>query len=151
MGEFFGGLGEAGRALWSFADGFTGVVITGVSVVLLVAFIVAAVLLRDGHGWLSATMGAMAVTIAMWWGFGIIPSAWMYYMDGVRDILSGTVLPESVPGADNFFEVFRDSVVMGMMFIGIGILVIVALKVQKRYPRALGDGEEARPASGGYR
>lgn len=151
VGEAFRALPEVGRALWDFADGFTGLLVTIASIVLLVVFTVGAVRLRAGHGWLSATMGSMAVTIAMWWGFGIIPSAWMYFLDGARDIMEGVLLPEALPGVDNAFVVIRDSVVMGMMFVGIGILVVVALKVQKRYPQALAEGEEARPASGGYR
>jgi hypothetical protein len=30
-------------------------------------------------------------------------------------------------------------------------LVLVALAVQRRYPRALAEGEEARPQSGGHK
>jgi high-affinity Fe2+/Pb2+ permease len=149
--NFFRAMPDVARAAWDFGDGFYGATITALSVALLVGFLLGAVRLRDTHGWLSATFGAMAVTIAMWWGFGILPSAWMYFVDGARDLLEGVVIPEALPGLDNFYAVFRDSVVMGMMFLGIGILVLIALQVQKRYPRSLVEGEERRPQSGGYK
>jgi high-affinity Fe2+/Pb2+ permease len=149
--DFFRAMPEVMRAAWDFGEGFYGATVTVGSLVLLVLFCMLAFRLRDEHSWLSATFGAMATTIGMWWGFGILPSAWMYFLDGARDLLEGVVIPEALPGMDNFYAVFRDSVVMGMMFVGVGVLVLVALRVQKRFPRSLAEGEESRPQSGGYK
>jgi hypothetical protein len=151
LGEFFRAIPDAAVAFWNFADGFYGVIITVGSVVLAAILLGAAAFLRPTHGWLSAIFGAMATTIGMFWIFGIVPSAWVYFADGSRDLLEGTIIPSALPGFDNFYEVFRDSVVMGMFAIGLIGLAVVAIVLQKRLPRSLAEGEERGPTSGGYR
>jgi len=153
VGEFFRTLPEVAVALWEFADGWTGVLITGVSVVLTVLFLAGAHVLRDRSGWLSSILGMMAATIAMWWVFGIIPSAWVFFADAERDLLVDRVIPSEVlpPLFGNFYQVFRDTVVVAMMTVGLVGTVVLALWIQRRYPRGLAEGEEARAQSGGYK
>lgn len=153
VGEFFQTLPGVFVALWEFARGWTGVLITGVSVVMAVGFLGAAHFLRDRSGWVSAVFGMMAATIAMWWVFGIIPSAWVYFADGERDLLGDQIIPTVLfpPLMNNFYQVFRDSVVVGMLAAGVAGFILVGLWVQKHYPRSLAEGEEARPQSGGYK
>jgi hypothetical protein len=151
MGEFFRTLPEVGRQLLGFIDGFFGIAVVGVSVILAAVLLFLAHRWRDTRSWLSAMLGGLAVTIGMWWAFGIIPSAWIYFVDGQRDLLAGTIIPRALPGMSNFFEVFRDSVVVGETAIAVIALAIIAGQVQRRYPRALADGEDSRPQSGGYK
>jgi hypothetical protein len=151
VNEFFATLPEAGAALWSFIDGFYGIVVTIGSVALAALFLFAAVRWRDTHSWLSAIAGVSAAGIAFWWAFGIIPSAFTYYMDGNRPLLEGTVVPAALPGMDNFYEVFRDSVVVGMQVVLGVVFAMAMLRIQRRYPRSLAEGEEKSPATGGYR
>ncbi len=157
LGEFFGTLPEVGRALWQFARGWAGVAIVIGSIALTAACLFAAKQLRDDHGWLSAIFGIMAATIAAWWAFGILPSAWIYFADGQRDLMEDTVIPGTLGFggnaviAENFYQVFRDLVVMAETTIAMVAFGVVALLVQRRYPRALAEGEEARPQSGGYK
>lgn len=151
VGDFFRALPDIGRALWEFADGFYGVVVTIASLLLVAVFLFLAKVLRDEHGWISATFGTLAVTVGMFWGFGVIPSAWVYFVDGSRESIEGVVIPSALPGMDNFYVVFRDLVVLGMTGIAMGALVVTALVLQKRYPQSLAEGEEARPQSGGYK
>jgi hypothetical protein len=66
-------------------------------------------------------------------------------------MLEGTIIPSSLPGMENFYEVFRDSVVMGETAIAIVAFGVIATAIQKRYPRELAEGEEAAPKSGGYK
>ncbi|MGH8873121.1 MAG: hypothetical protein ACRDWS_14255, partial [Acidimicrobiia bacterium] len=136
--------------------GWAGVAITLGSIVLLAGFAFAAKTLRDTFGWLAAIFGMMAATIAAFWAFGILPSAWVYFADGQRDLMEGVVIPEALGVGDNvmsanFYQVFRDVVVMIETTIAMGAFAVVALAVQKRYPRALAEGEESRPQSGGYK
>ncbi len=156
LGVFFGTLDEVAKALWVFMRGWVGVAIIIGSGAMMVLFAGAAVKLRDTYGWLSAIFGMMAATVAAWWAFGIIPSAWIYFADGQRDLMEGTVIAKTLGTgryvvASNFYEVFRDMVVMGETTIAMVVFAIAALQIQKRFPRALAEGEEARPQSGGYK
>jgi hypothetical protein len=151
LGDFFGTLPAVFRAAWEFADGFYGVAITIGSAALAAVFLFLASILRATHGWTAAVMGAMAATIGMFWVFGVIPSAWVYFADGQRDLLEGTIIPSALPGADNFYLVFRDLVVLAETGVAIVGIAALALWVQKRYPRSLAEGEERGPTSGGYR
>ncbi len=156
LGVFFGTLDEVAKALWVFMRGWVGVAIIIGSGAMMVLFAGAAVKLRDTYGWLSAIFGMMAATVAAWWAFGIIPSAWIYFADGQRDLMEGTVIAKTLGTgrfvvATNFYEVFRDMVVMGETTIAMVVFAIAALQIQKRFPRALAEGEEARPQSGGYK
>lgn len=149
--EFFAALPEALRALWEFGNGFEGVGIALGSAVLAAVFIFAAVRLRPKQGWLSSIFGVMGGLVIAWWAFGILPSAWVYYVDGERDVLEGRVIPEALPGMENFYQVFRDLVVVAETGLAIGVFAVLALYLQKRFPRALSEGEEAQPKTGGYK
>lgn len=151
LGEFFSTLPDALRALWRFGDGWESVGILLGSVVLAAAFLFAAALLRPRQGWLSSIFGVMGGTVAAWWAFGILPSAWVYYVDGERDTLEGRVIPAALPGMENFYQVFRDLVVVAETGLAIVAFALIALTIQKRYPRALSEGEEAQPKTGGYK
>lgn len=151
IGEFFRAAPEALVALWDFADGFRGLAVTLGSAVLAALFVLVALQLRDRSGWLSSIFGMMGGTIVLWWLFGILPSAWVYFADGRQEVLAGRIIPESLPLMDNFYELFRDLVVATETGIAIGLVVVAALWIQKRYPRSLAEGEEARPQSGGYK
>lgn len=162
LGEFFRALPDAVRALWGFGDptgngnGFVGLLITGGSVVLLAAFLGLAYRLRADYGWVSGLFGGMATLLALWWLMGILPSAWVYFVDSQRTLLEGRIIPGAITlgqldVASNFYQVFRDSVVMlenTVVFIG---LVVVGYAIQRRFPRGLGEGEERGPTSGGYK
>lgn len=151
VGDFFSALPQAARALWSFGDGWYGLAIMlgYLAFALLMTFL--AFRLRPTRGWLSSIFGVMAITVAMFWGFGILPSAWVYFADGQAGLLAGTVIPSALPGADNFYQVFRDSIAMGLTIMGIAAFCIAALAIQRRFPRGLSEGEESGPKTGGYK
>lgn len=156
VGEFFRTLPMVASALWEFMRGWAGVAIIIGSGAMMIGFALVAVKLRDTYGWLSAIFGMMSATVAAWWAFGIIPSAWIYFADGQRDLLENAVIPGTLgvgrfQVASNFYQVFRDSVVMAETTIAMVAFAVLALQIQKRYPRALAEGEEARPQSGGYK
>jgi hypothetical protein len=156
VGEFFTTLPQVGSALWAFMRGWVGVAIIVGSGAMMIGFGLAAFILRDRFGWLSAIFGIMSATVAAWWAFGIIPSAWIYFADGQRDLMENTVIPGTFgigrfQAASNFYQVFRDMVVMGETTIAMVVFAVLALQIQKRFPRALAEGEEARPQSGGYK
>lgn len=136
---------------WEFAGGLEAVAIAGVSAVLAAGFGLAALRMREGHGWLSSIFGVLAGAIAFWWVNAIIPSASVYFIDEVRDEYEGILLPGPLPGMDNAYGVFRDVFISGQMILGIVVFVVAALLIQKRYPRTLAEGEEARAQSGGYK
>jgi hypothetical protein len=151
ISQFFGTLPAAGRALWTFAEGFYGVAVTLGSAGLVAVLLFGAKSLRDAHGWLSATLGTMAGFVGFWWAFGILPSALIYYMDGQRDLLEGTIFPGALPGADNAYQITRDMLVIGETTIAVAAFCLLAAAVQRRYPRTLVEGEERGPTSGGYK
>jgi hypothetical protein len=156
VGEFFRTLPTVASELWEFMRGWAGVAIIMGSGAMMIGFALIALKLRDTYGWLSSIFGIMAATVAAWWAFGIIPSAWIYFADGQRDLLENTVIPGTFGVgrfqlASNFYQVFRDMVVMGETTIAMLVFAVLALQIQKRYPRALAEGEEARPQSGGYK
>ena len=156
VGEFFSTLPEVGSALWAFMRGWVGVAIIVGSGAMMIGFGLAAVILRDKFGWLSAIFGMMSATVAAWWAFGIIPSAWIYFADGQRDLMENAVIPGTLGTprfmlATNFYQVFRDLVVVMETQIAMVAFAVIALQIQKRFPRALAEGEEARPQSGGYK
>jgi hypothetical protein len=171
IGTYFTNLWHLVEALWAFGGEWRAVFTAAISGALVVVFLAGAHFLRDRSGWLSAILGMMGATVVMWWVFGIIPSAWVYFADSAQDLLlipgldspnwePTGILPESfspVIGnlrfnlAPDFYLLFRDSIVVIETAIATVGLVLVALAVQRRYPRALAEGEEARPQSGGYK
>jgi chromate transport protein ChrA len=151
ISQFFRTLPEAVAALWTFADGFYGLAVTVVSVVLTAALLFFAKAWRDTHSWLSATFGMMAGFVAFWWAFGILPSALIYYLDGNRGLLEGTVLPGALPLMDNAYQVTRDTLVVIETALAIVAFSMLAAAIQRRYPRTLAEGEERGPTTGGYK
>ena len=156
LGEFFGAIPDVFVELWEFSDGMLGVGVLIGSIILIAAFLALALRTREDHGWLSAVFGTMAATIGAFWLFGIIPSAWIYFVDGSRELLVDTIIPSQIAFGDtpvmtNFYQVFRDSIVMAETTVAMVAMAVLALWVQKRYPRGLSEGEESRPSSGGYK
>jgi hypothetical protein len=156
VSEFFTTIPDVFSTLWAFGRGFTGLLITGGSILLVAGFCAAAHVTRDRLGWVSATFGGCAAMVATLWAFGILPSAWIYYLDGAKDVLTDTIVPSRIAIGDftivgNFYQVFRDSIVMVETMLAMGAFGALALWVQKRYPRGLAEGEEAREQSGGYK
>lgn len=157
VADFFRAMPGLFRELWEFGDprnqgnGWLGVAITLGSAALVAGFLFLARLWHGTREWLAAVSGGMAVTIAFFWVFGILPSAWVYFVDGNADQFAGVVIPEALPGMTNFYQVFRDSVVILETTIGLIGLAVVAGWVQRNYPRSLAPGEEKAPASGGYK
>jgi hypothetical protein len=161
VGEFFSTIPEVFSGLWEFLGESRGSPWQGVAVIigsgiLLAVCLGAAMKLRDSFGWTSAIFGMMGATIAAWWLFGVIPSAWIYFADGQRDLMEGTIIPGEVGFgtrviASNFYQVFRDLVATVIYGIALGVFVIAAIWIQKHFPKALAEGEEPRPQSGGYK
>lgn len=156
VGEFFRTLPTVFSALWEFMRGWAGVAIIIGSGAMIVGFALVSMILRDRFGWLAAIFGMMSATVAAWWAFGILPSAWIYFADGQRDLLENTVIPGTLgvgrfQMASNFYQVFRDLVVIIETNIAMVAFAVAALQIQKRFPKALAEGEDARPQSGGYK
>lgn len=156
IGEFFRTLPSVFWAAWQFGSGGLGLGVTIGSIVLTAGFLKAAERQREDHGWLSALWGSMAATIAAFWVFGVLPSAWVYFADGQQDLMADQVIPSQIGIgswviASNFYQVARDSVVIVETFVAMAAFAVVAFRLQKRYPGSLAEGEESRPQSGGYK
>jgi hypothetical protein len=168
FGDFFRALPDALRALYQFGDpdgagqGWLGILVVLIWGVFLIGgpLAVAKFAYDRRREWLSATMGAIASVSILWWAFGVLPSAWIYYVDANQAILADAIIPTSftvtvggtfIPVATDLYNVIRDSVVI--MWNGIALVATfwAALAFQKRYPRTLAPGEERRETSGGYR
>jgi hypothetical protein len=167
FGEFFSTLDDALYALWQFGDpsgvgqgwwGLVILVIWGVGLIGLPLFIARQT--YEEHEWVSATMGVVAALSVGWWIFGILPSAWIYYLDSASETLKGPIIPESVGITlasgyrldlmSNFYDVFRDLVVVLQQIAALALTFWGALRIQKRFPRTLAPGE-TRPEAGGYK
>ena len=156
VGDFFRAIPDVFVALWEFGDAWQGVAVTVGSIALLAIFIFGALRLRDSLGWVSAMLGTMAAFVGTFWLFGILPSAWVFFADSERPLLEDTVIPGEVIIGDlevatNFYEVFRDSVVMGETIVAMAALTFLAIWIQRKWPRGLAEGEEKQPSSGGYK
>lgn len=167
FGQFFGAFPEALRVLYEFGDpasegrGWWGFLILGIWAVAIVAVPLGVAKLTYGkHEWISATMGALGGLGILWWVFGILPSAWVYFVDSNEEILENSIIPTSLriplggdrylPVATDLYEVLRDVGVVIEHVIALGAVVWAALAIQRRFPRRLVPGEE-RLESGGYR
>lgn len=156
IGEFFRAVPDAFVAWWEFSDGFFGIAILVGSVVLTALFAGLAYQLRERYGWLSGLFGSMAVLLALWWLMGIVPSAWVYFVDSQQEILADRIIPTAITiggldVASNFYNLFRDSVVMLINTVVIVGVFWFALVFQKRFPKSLAEGEERGPTTGGYK
>ncbi|HSJ45505.1 MAG TPA: hypothetical protein VK923_12545 [Euzebyales bacterium] len=156
MGDFFATLPAALRALWDFGDGFVGVVLMVASIGMIVVFSGLAYQLRERLGWLSALFGSMAVLLGLWWALGIIPSAWIYFADSQSELLADSIVPSAIvigqlEVASNFYNVFRDSIVMAEATVVLLVGAWLIFAVQKRFPGGLAEGEGRGPTTGGYK
>ncbi len=156
IGEFFTTIPDVLGELWTFGDTWQGLFVTLGSIALTAILCLMAHRLRDDYGWVSATLGGCAAFVVGLWAFGILPSAWIYFLDGSAETLTDTMIPSKIAIGEfvvfgNFYQVFRDSIVMVETFIAMGAAGAAALWIQKKYPRGLADGEEAREQSGGYK
>ena len=97
IGEFFGALPDAFVALWQFGGGWAGVLLSGASIALTAGFCFLAYRLRETQGWLAALFGSMAVLLGLWWLIGIVPSAWVYFIDTQKDLLAEFEDPRGDP------------------------------------------------------
>ncbi len=170
FGEFFGALPDALRGLYEFGDpsglgeGWWGIVILVIWGVFLTALPLAIAKKTYGeHEWVSATMGVIAGLSIFWWVYGILPSAWIYYLDSNQEILEGAIIPASagltfgsgddayrLDIASNLYQVIRDTVVVLQHLVAFVITFWAAIKIQKKYPRTLAPGE-TKPEAGGYK
>lgn len=156
IGEFFRTLPEAIVALWEFGDGFIGLMLMAASIALTALFCLLAYRLRETQGWLAALFGAMAALLSAWWLLGIVPSAWVYFADSQSELLADQIIPTQIiigplQVATNFYNVFRDSVVLVQGAIVVVGYFVLALVLQKRFPGGLAEGEERGPTTGGYK
>jgi hypothetical protein len=153
---FFTTLPAALIALWEFGGGFIGLVLMGASIMLIALFCLLALRLRERQGWLAALFGVMAALLSSWWLLGIIPSAWVYFADSQSELLADQIIPSQIviQGAEvasNFYNVFRDTIVLVQGAIVVVGYFALALIIQKRFPGGLAEGEERGPTTGGYK
>jgi hypothetical protein len=169
--EFFSEFGaafpDALRALYQFGDpGGIGRGWMGALVMVLWFGPLTALplyLAKRTHGtreWFSAAMGVMGASAGIWWLFGVLPHAWIQFVESNENILAGTIIPETVginvtdgyrvDVASNLYGVVSDSVVAVLMIGGIVLALWMFLRVQKSYPKTLATGED-KNESGGYR
>ncbi len=171
FGDFFGALPDALKGLYEFGDpagvgnGWWGFVILFIWGVFFAA--VPLYIAKQTHGkheWVSATMGVVAGLSIMWWVYGVLPSAWIYYLDSNKEVLSGSIIPASagltfgsgeeayrVAIADNLYDVIRDLVVVIEHLVAFGLTFWLALRIQKQLPaKTLAPGE-VKPEAGGYK
>jgi hypothetical protein len=167
FGEFFATLPEALHALWLFGDpegrgrGWFGVFLLVLWAIPLTAVpLFIAKITYGKREWVSATMGVIGATSIIWWVFGVIPSAWMFFTSSEVDILQDTIIPASaritlesgyvIDIASDLYNVIVDSVSALMMVGGIVLGAWAALRVQKELPKKLAE-DEVKPEAGGYR
>jgi len=165
--EFFATLPEVFRALYQFGDpanigrGWVGLAIMALWVGPMFALPVWIAKITYGkHEWVSATMGVVAGTSLMWWVHGVIPHAWIQFVQSNSNLLEGPIIPASMtihlPNgteldvASNLYGVIIDSVLVGLMVAGIAFSIWLSLRVQRQLPKTLASGEE-KPEAGGYR
>lgn len=170
FGEFFDAVPPALQELYRFGDpsglgrGWWGLLILIIWGVLLTALpLIVAKKTYGTHEWVSATMGVIAGLSIFWWVYGILPSAWIYYLDSSKEILAGNIIPASagltfgsgenayrLDIASNLYDVIRDTVVVVQHLVAFVLTFWAALKIQEKYPRTLATGE-VKPESGGYK
>lgn len=156
LGEFFRTIPDALVALWEFGDGFFGLAVMLGSMALLGLFTGLAYQLRERQEWLSALFGSMAALLALWWLMGILPSAWVFFADARRELLVDQIIPSAIVIGDlgvatDFYNVFRDSIVMLVNTVVLVGVFWFGFAIQKRFPKGLAEGEERGPTSGGYK
>lgn len=167
FGEFFATLPEALQALWLFGDpevrgrGWFGLFVLALwAIPLGVVPLYLAKLTYGKREWFSATMGVIGASSILWWVFGIVPSAWMFFTSSTVDTLEHAIIPSSatievgdgyvIQIATDLYNVIVDSVSAGLMIGGIVFALWAALRVQKGLPKQLAP-DESKSEAGGYR
>jgi hypothetical protein len=165
--EFGAAAPDALRALYQFGDpaglgrGWVGAAIMLLWLGPLMALpLYLAKITYGRREWVSATMGIMGASTFLWWLHGVLPHAWIQFVEANENILAGTILPESagftvgedyrVDIATNLYGVIADSVVAILMIGGIVLSLWLFARVQKQYPKTLAAGE-TKPEAGGYK
>ncbi|MDX1510740.1 MAG: hypothetical protein R3249_05305 [Nitriliruptorales bacterium] len=167
FGDFFGALPDAFRTWWEFGDpqgrgqGWWGIVIL---LIWGIGFVAVPLLIakrtHGKHEWVSASMGVVAGLAIFWWLYGILPSAWIYWVDSSKETLKDAVIPASmtftfpngyrIDFASNLYDVIRDLVVVVQHLIAFVLTFWAALKIQEKLPdKQLAPGE-VKPEAGGY-
>lgn len=165
--EGWSAIPDAIRTWWEFGDpsgrgqGWWGIVILLIWGVGFIALPLAIAHRTYGkREWVSASMGVIAGLAVFWWIYGILPSAWIYWVDSSSEVLRGTLLPDSfsytapngytIDLASNLYVVVRDLVVVVQHLIAFILTFWAALKIQERLPdKQLAQGE-VKPDAGGY-
>ena len=167
FGEFFATMPEALEALWLFGDpegrgrGWFGIFVLLLWAIPLTALpLYIAKITYGKREWVSAAMGVMGASSILWWVFGVIPSAWMFFTSSEVDLLEHAIIPSSatlevqegyvIEIATDLYNVIVDSVSAAMMIGGIALACWGALRIQKSLPKQLG-AEESKSEAGGYR
>jgi hypothetical protein len=165
--EFGAAAPDALRALYYFGDpAGMGRGWVGAAIMLLwigPLMVLPLFLAKRTHGereWFSAAMGVMGAGAVLWWIHGVLPHAWIQFVEANENILAGTIIPETagidisedyrLEFASNLYGVIADSVVAVLMIAGIVLTLWGFLRVQKQYPRSLAAGE-VKPEAGGYK
>lgn len=165
--EFGAALPDAARALYQFGDpaslgrGWVGALIMILWFGPLLALPLWVAKRTYGtHEWVSATMGVMAASSAIWWIFGVLPHGWIQFMEANENILAGTLFPETagftvgedyrIDVATNLYGVIADSVVGLLTVAGVVLGILLFLRVQKSLPKTMATGE-TKPEAGGYK
>lgn len=165
--EFGAAAPDALRALYQFGDpaglgrGWVGAAIMLLWIGPLMALpLFLAKITYGRREWFSATMGVFGASTFLWWLHGVLPHAWIQFVEANENILAGAILPESagftvgedyrVDIATNLYGVIADSVVAILMIGGIVLSLWLFARVQKQYPKTLAAGE-TKPEAGGYK
>lgn len=165
--EFGAALPDALRALYQFGDpagagqGWVGAAIMLLWLGPLMALpLYLAKVTYGKREWFSATMGVMGASSFIWWVHGVLPHAWIQFVQANEGIMAGRIFPESaglqlseeyrLDIASNLYGVIADSVVAVLMIGGIVLTLWLFMRVQKRYPKSLAAGE-IKPEAGGYK
>ena len=165
--EFGAAFPDAARALYQFGDpagigrGWVGALVMVLWFGPLMALpLFLAKVTHEKREWFSATMGVMGAASFFWWIFGVLPHAWIQFVESNETLLSGVIIPETAGftvGADyridiatNLYGVISDSVVAVLMIGGIVLALWLFLRVQKELPKTLAAGETKNEA-GGYK
>lgn len=167
FGEFLAALPDALRALYQFGDpqdlgrGWVGLAIFALWAGPLFAVpLYLAKLTYGKHEWVSATMGVIAASSALWWVHGVIPHGWIQFTSSNENILQGPIIPASagielasgyrIDIASNLYGVITEGIVGALMVAGIVVTLWAFLRVQRALPKTLASGE-TKPEAGGYK
>jgi hypothetical protein len=167
FGEFFAALPDALRALYQFGDprdlgrGWVGLAVMALWFGPLFALpLYVAKVTYGKREWVSATMGVIAASSALWWLHGVLPHAWIQFTASNENVLEGAIIPASagitlesgyrIDIASNLYGVITESIVGMLMVAGVALTCWAFLRVQRSLPKTLAPGE-TKPEAGGYK